>query len=277
MVSATSWPYAPTFWIGVAPTLPGIPERASSPIQPCRTALATKGSHGSPAATVTTAPPQVSSCTSTPVVSMRTAVPSKPASATTRLLPPATSSRGVPVRSASRTAPRRSCSVRACTRWVAGPPRRRVVRSARRSGTQHRPRHPEHLLAGRGDLEGDVDAVLGDVLDAAAYHDLGAALVVGDDHGLGELAAELADPARSAGPGVEGTGGQREGVHPVRDDPGQPDRPGHPVRPVDRVEIAARAGVPDQVGAGHGVGLLGKLVPGLPGAHASGPRWTRVA
>ena len=37
MTSATSWPYAPTFWIGVAPTDPGIPESASMPAMPCST------------------------------------------------------------------------------------------------------------------------------------------------------------------------------------------------------------------------------------------------
>ena len=59
MVWATSWPYAPTFWIGVAPTAPGMPESASTPTQPFSTACATKSSQFSPAATVTVTPPQV--------------------------------------------------------------------------------------------------------------------------------------------------------------------------------------------------------------------------
>ena len=40
-----------TFWIGVAPVEPGIPDRHSIPTRPSATQLATKSSHGSPAAT----------------------------------------------------------------------------------------------------------------------------------------------------------------------------------------------------------------------------------
>ena len=49
-------PYAPTFWIGVAPTRPGIPARASIPAPLLLDGVPTKPSQFSPAATVTTAP-----------------------------------------------------------------------------------------------------------------------------------------------------------------------------------------------------------------------------
>src|SRR6478672_8442074 len=260
-----------------------MPDRASTPVQPSCTARSTKASHDSPAATVTTAPPQVSCAGSTPEVSTSTTVPSKPASPTTRLLPPATSSSGVPDSSAVRTASSSSCSVRACTTSRAGPPRRSVVWSASsvgRSATQHRLGHAEDLLAVAGDLEGDLDTVVGDLLDGAAHDHVDAAVVVGHHDGLGELRAELDDVAGAARPGVEGPGGQREGVHPVRDDARQPHRGGDPVGPVDRVEVAAGAGVADQVGAGDGVGLLRQRGAGLePGerAHAPSPRCIRVA
>ena len=37
-VRDTSEPYAPTFWMGVAPTLPGMPESISTPLHSCVTA-----------------------------------------------------------------------------------------------------------------------------------------------------------------------------------------------------------------------------------------------
>src|SRR4051794_19384509 len=227
--------------MGVAPTLPGIPDSASTPTKPRRTASSTNGSHGSPAATLTEAPAQASCSTSTPRVSTRTTVPSKPASETTRLLPPPSTSTGRPATSASRTAVTRSSSVRARTSVPAGgapgpprrgpgpgappaPPTRSVVRSAslsRPSATQHRLRLPQHLLAAAGHLESDLDAVVGDVLDGPADDDLHTVVVVGHHDRLGELAAELADPARPAGPGVERARGQRHRVHAVGDHPRQ--------------------------------------------------------
>ena len=72
--------------------------------------------------------------------------------------------------------------------------------------------------------------LVGDVLDGAGDRDLDAGVVVGDDDRLGELAAELDDPARLAGPGVDGAGGQRQGEHAVRDHAGQPDRLRRPGR-----------------------------------------------
>src|SRR5690242_13527406 len=184
-----------------------MPESASTPTQPSCTARSTKASHDSPAATVTTAPPQVSGSGSTPVVSTSTTVPSKPSSPTTRLLPPATSSSGVPDSSAERTASSSSRSVRACTSSRAGPPRCSVVWSASssgRSGTQHRPGHAEDLLPAAGDLEGHPDPVVADLLDGAAHHDVHAAVVVGHHDRLGELRAELDDVPGPAGPGVHG-------------------------------------------------------------------------
>src|SRR3954447_24035478 len=265
--------------MGVAPTLPGIPDSASTPTKPRRTASSTNGSHGSPEATLTEAPAQASCSTSTPRVSTRTTVPSKPASETTRLLPPPSTSTGRPATSASRTAVTRSSSVRARTSVPAGPPIRSVVRSAslsRPSATQHRLRLPQHLLAAAGHLESDLDAVVGDVLDGPADDDLHTVVVVGHHDRLGELAAELADPARPAGPGVERARGQRHRVHAVGDHPRQSHRGRDPVRPVDRVAVPARARVAHQRGTGHRVGLLGEHVPGVQ-RHPSSPRCTSVA
>src|SRR3954471_6391044 len=266
--------------MGVAPTLPGIPDSASTPTKPRSTANATKGSHGSPAATVTVAPEHMSSSTATPRVRTRTTVPSNPRSATTRLLPPATRSSGVSVASASRTASTSADSVSACSSRPAGPPTRSVVRSASNcaapSGTQHRLGHAEHLLSPAGDLERDLDPLIGDVLDGAPDHDLDAGVVVRNDHWLGELATDLTHPTRRTGPGVERPGRQRQREHAVRDHPRQTDRGGHAIRPVDRVEVAARPGVAHQRGPGDGVGLFGKLLPARQ-VHGSSPRCTRVA
>src|SRR3954447_22819281 len=128
MVSLTSCPYAPTFWIGVAPTEPGIPDRHSIPASPAFTARSTNGSHGSPASTVRLP----SRLVSTPVVRIRTTVPGKPSSAMTTLLPPASTSSGSPSASARATAATTSSSLRASAMRRAGPPRRRVVSSESR-------------------------------------------------------------------------------------------------------------------------------------------------
>ncbi len=90
IVWATSWPYAPTFCTGVAPVDPGMPDSASIPDHPCSTARATRPSQSSPAATVTLAPPHMSSeSTRTPRVATLTTVPGNPASATTTFEPAA--------------------------------------------------------------------------------------------------------------------------------------------------------------------------------------------
>ena len=131
MTRATSAPYAPTFWIGVAPAEPGIPDSASTPDQPDSTAVATNASHGSPAQTRTRTRPEPSGSAWTPRVPIRTTVPGNPASATSRFEPPPTSSRGSPVASAAVTASIRSPSEVASMTRRAGPPTRRVVMSAR--------------------------------------------------------------------------------------------------------------------------------------------------
>ncbi len=110
-----------------------MPDSASTPVQPCSTAWATRSSHGSPAATCTVAPEQSSwLSTVTPRVRTCTTVPSKPASATSRFDPPATSSTGSPAASAAETASTSAASSSATTVRVAGPPTRSVVRSASR-------------------------------------------------------------------------------------------------------------------------------------------------
>jgi len=125
IVADTSWPYAPTFWIGVAPAEPGMPARHSMPASPAVTVRATASDQFSPAASSSRVPSRAA-----PRVASRIAVPSNPASAITRLLPPPTISTGSPRRSAARTASTASWSVRAVTSRAAGPPSRSVVRGA---------------------------------------------------------------------------------------------------------------------------------------------------
>ena len=131
MVWATSLPYAPTFWIGVPPTRPGMPDRASIPLHSCSTAVATRASQSSPAATVTVAPLQSETSAVMPRVATRTTVPGKPWSAISRFDPPPSTSTGSPAASAARTASTSSVSVVAVTTARAGPPTRSVVSSAR--------------------------------------------------------------------------------------------------------------------------------------------------
>ena len=59
MVDDTSWPYAPTFWIGVAPAEPGIPARHSMPARPASTVRATASVQTSPAASSSAVPSSV--------------------------------------------------------------------------------------------------------------------------------------------------------------------------------------------------------------------------
>src|SRR6185312_6908722 len=173
-----------------------MPESASTPTQWFSTARATNRSHGSPAATVTTTPPQVGSSPSwsatTPVVATSTTVPAKPSSATTRLLPPASTRTGSPASSHRRTASTSASSVVARIQSFAGPPSRSVVWSARRSATQDRHRVPEHGLTGAGDPQRDRALVAPGALDL----DLGPGL--GNHHRLGELGAQLGDLVRFA-------------------------------------------------------------------------------
>src|SRR5262245_18950912 len=171
-----------------------MPESASMPTQPDSTARATTSSQTSPAATVTRTPPQVGSVVSStsacrPVVAIRTTVPGKPSSATTRLLPPATSRRSRPASSAALTVPTSSASDVASTRVPAGPPRRSVVRSARRvSDTNDGLGGAEDLLAAAGDLERDGrDAVRG-LAQGAGHPDLDPRVTRGDHDRPGELA-----------------------------------------------------------------------------------------
>src|SRR6478735_418140 len=134
MVWATSLPYAPTFWIGVPPTKPGMPDRASIPLHSCTTAVATRASQSSPAATVTVAPLQSETSALMPRVATRTTVPGNPLSATSRFDPPPSTSTGSPSASADRTASTSSVSVVAVTTARAGPPTRSVVSCARPPG-----------------------------------------------------------------------------------------------------------------------------------------------
>src|SRR5688572_10591770 len=129
MQFATSWPYAPTFWIGVPPTVPGIPERHSTPARPRATQSATVSSQDSPAPAVTSVSAPSCAC-SRPRTSTCTTSPSKPASAITRLLPPPRTNSGVPFAVLQRCARSTSSIVRARSSHRAAPPTPSVVSGA---------------------------------------------------------------------------------------------------------------------------------------------------
>src|SRR3954452_18526752 len=280
MVWETSWPEAPTFWIGVAPTEPGMPDSVSTPTQRRATAVATKASHSSPAETCTTTPPQVGSSSSAsarrPDVATSTTVPSKPSSATTRLLPPPSTSTGSPASSARRRASTTASSVvarppaRAAPPQPRGaPPSRNVVWSPSRgpeaSATQDRHRVAEDRLTAAGDAQGDRAVVAPGALD---LH-LGAGL--GHDHRLGELRAELGDPAGLAQLLVDVARGQGEGEHAVRDHVGEADAAGDVGVLVDRVRVAAGPGIGDEGGTRDGVRRCREV------GHHAPALWSRVA
>jgi len=103
----------------------------SKPLQPRSTACRTSGSHGSPAATVITAPEQAAVSSAMPWVAILTTVPSKPASPTSRFEPPPSTSSGSPLASKSVTASTNSASVLTVIIRRAGPPTRSVVWSAK--------------------------------------------------------------------------------------------------------------------------------------------------
>src|SRR4051794_1623993 len=244
-----------------------MPESASTPIQPSPTARATRSSHGSPAATRTTAPPQASESALTPAVRTATTRPSKPASETSTLEPPPSTRTGVPDSSASRTASRTSASVVATTNSAAGPPTCRVVWSASSSATQDRRRPTQHLLAPAGHRQQDGPVVL----HVAGHHHLGSLL--GNHDGADELRADLTDLPGLGELLVDVPGGEGEGVHAVRDHPGQPDAAGDRLVLVDRVVVTARLGVGHEVGARDPIGALPHQSP----TSSFGDECTRVA
>src|SRR5688572_27641350 len=129
MQFATSWPYAPTFWIGVPPTVPGIPDRHSRPARPRATQSATVSSQDSPAPAVRSVSVPSRAC-SRPRTSTCTTRPSKPASAITRLLPPPRTNSGAPFDLLQRCARSTSSTVRARSSHRAGPPTPSVVSGA---------------------------------------------------------------------------------------------------------------------------------------------------
>ena len=81
---------------------------------------------------------------------------------------------------------------------------------------------------------------------------VGALVVVGHDDGPGEP-GRVARPRPPGSPDPVGDepAGERHGQHAVGDHVGQAHADGEPLVPVDRVEVAGRAGVADQVRARH--------------------------
>src|SRR5688572_6097996 len=116
--------------MGVPPTVPGIPDRHSSPASPRVTAAATSGSHGSPAPAI--------SCVWAPRGSKRTPLTcmcrtraSTPPSATTMLLPPPRTIVGNPRSRLHSCAAATALAVSARTYQRAEPPTPSVVWGAR--------------------------------------------------------------------------------------------------------------------------------------------------
>ena len=128
---ATSWPYAPMFCTGAAPTVPGMPESASTPTHSSATARATSSSQSCPAGAWKLAPPHESSASTViPRRRSRTTTPPNPSSPTSRFEPPPITRSGSPASSAACTVSSSSASLCASTYRSAGPPTRRVVSSA---------------------------------------------------------------------------------------------------------------------------------------------------
>ena len=128
-VSPTSCPYAPTFWTGVPPVEPGIPERHSIPAHPFPAARSTTLSHGSPAPTVRTASSRDSSARKPRKATFST-TPSNPSSANMILLPPENTCTGSPSSCANRRVARRSSPLVQRANHRAGPPSPIVVYGA---------------------------------------------------------------------------------------------------------------------------------------------------
>ena len=224
-----------------------MPASASTPTQPRSTACATRSSQASPAATVTSTPPQVGSSPSTsactPLVATSTTVPSKPSSATTRLLPPPSTQDAAPSAASSpRSAPARWS--RAPTRW---PVRRAAAWCGRRAALSSQGARttalgmPSTFCPPEVTVSATVVRPSSGSLASPATSTVDAALGRYDDR-RGELAAER-DHLGAREPVRDRPRGQRHGVHAVRDHAGQPDAAGHLLVLVDRVVVAARLGV----------------------------------
>ncbi len=142
MVLETSCPYAPTFWIGVAPTRPGMPLRHSMPARPRATVSATSSSHGSPARTVQRVPSRI-----IPRVAIAITRPSNPSSGTTRFDPPPRMPTRTFSRRAHASAWTRSSSVTTSAKRFAAPPSFSVVRGASATFSRISTRRSCHALA----------------------------------------------------------------------------------------------------------------------------------
>src|SRR5665647_285884 len=253
----SSCPYAPMFCTGAAPAEPGIPESASMPAQPRATACATRSSHGSPACTRSrTRPGPVASSGPVawiPRVTMRITVPSKPSSLARMFEPPPSSSQSSSPAHTPRTASTSSCSVVGAIICAGTPPTRRVVSSARATGSVISWRSVEAdarlRLAENGLLverDGEVDP--GDAgirVDGANPRD------DRDDGAVGRVdwdrpgeANLVVDDARGvAGPVDHRLHGKAHGQHAVGEHARQADGGRDVVTVVDGVEISGCPGV----------------------------------
>ena len=125
MNSLTSWPYAPIFCIGAAPTVPGIPLSVSRPAKPREIVVFTKSSQFSPAPIVRVAPLHASTSSSILLFEIRITVPAKPSSLTKIFVPPPIIKMGEsPALSMAAII---SFSLETSTKFLAGPPTRSEV------------------------------------------------------------------------------------------------------------------------------------------------------
>ena len=123
IVSETSWPYAPMFCTGAAPTSPGIPDRASMPHKLRSQQSFTKSSQTTPAPAVTS-PAESWVILSAAIL---TTSPENPPSDTSKLLPQPRTKTFRLFFFAKLRASKISCEDAQRAKYRAGPPVRSVV------------------------------------------------------------------------------------------------------------------------------------------------------
>ena len=134
MVSLTSLPYAPIFWTGEAPTVPGIPARFSRPHSPRCTHPSTSVSQCTPAPAVTRMKDS-SSVNVMPEMRISTTTPLNPSSEARMLLPSPSTLHGRLCSHANAMVSATSDSVSHVKTYRATPPTRRVESVARETSS----------------------------------------------------------------------------------------------------------------------------------------------
>src|SRR5215213_3569245 len=225
---------------------------ASRPTNSSSSVRTTSPSQFSPAATDRTAPEHAETSSLTPRVSILTTVPSKPVSAISRFEPPPMISTGSARASRSRTQSMRSGSLETAISRRAGPPTRKVVRSARGTSSctseirrsdskiDFGTRRSQDFLTAGGCFDDDTDSVRLHSRHSGGEGDLDAMLIVRYDHRIGEPDEVGRHPRRVTYPVGHHPKRRSHGQHAVSDDPGQAYLGGEVVGEVNRVEVARR-------------------------------------